>query len=360
MSRDGYNNNVNMNVNVSMETQIIKIGSPESYELAVNSATELLKNGDVVAVPTETVYGLAADAFNENGVKKIYKVKSRPLDNPLIFHIGSIEQLSMLTDLKSLPLFIGSLIENFWPGPLTLVLPKNEDLPDFATAGLNSIAVRLPDSSIVRDLCLVLGSAVVAPSANLSGRPSPTLARHVESDLAGKIPLLIDGGATAHGLESTVLDLTSDKPTLLRPGAVSVSQIEQCIGEDVLVPDYVLDPSQNIDQVKSPGMKYKHYSPHAEVVLVMHGDLEDLKQKVQSLNLNENDFIIGLVGYKFKASNNVFFESIEEMAANLFDTFRSNESNSDRFVVCLPSESDSPIYMGLLNRVSKAADKIVV
>lgn len=337
-----------------METKIIKIDTEAGYSEALKMATLLLKAGEVVAVPTETVYGLAACSFSKSGVEAIYSVKKRPSDNPLIFHIGSVQQLEQIVHLSQLPIYFNELAEAFWPGPLTLVLPKKEGLPSYSTGSLPSVAVRLPDAKIVRDLCTAVDSPLVAPSANTSGRPSPTNAKHVYDDLHDLIPLIIDGGDTFYGLESTVLDLTSSEPTLLRPGAISVEQIECCIGRSVIVPGHITNPEVfDSDDVKSPGMKYKHYSPNAEVILVIGDNLNDLG----NLNLDASDIVVSTTD--LVATNFIKFENIENMAASIFNLFREKESIANRFIVCLPASSKSEIYLGLLNRMTKAANRII-
>ncbi|MBR2180429.1 MAG: threonylcarbamoyl-AMP synthase, partial [Oscillospiraceae bacterium] len=215
-----------------MTTQLIKVrGLMENFDDFVR-AGNLLKNGEVVAIPTETVYGLAASAFSTDAVGKIFKAKGRPQDNPLIVHISDFDDLAKITE--EVPESAVKLAENFWPGPLTMILKKNEKIPLEVTAGRSTVAVRFPSHKYARAVIEAAGVPLAAPSANLSGKPSPTSAQHVMRDLAGKIPMIIDGGECEVGLESTVIDLTGEKPMLLRPGAVTLSELCRVLG-DVLV-----------------------------------------------------------------------------------------------------------------------------
>lgn len=246
-----------------METTIISIDQNNFNPEVLSPAARALAAGRLVAFPTETVYGLGADALNPGAVSGIFKAKGRPADNPLIVHISDMAQLDRI--VSSVPEKARLLMEAFWPGPLTLILPKSGDVPDETTAGLSTVAVRMPGNRIALELIRISGVAVAAPSANLSGTPSPTCASHVISDLSGRIDYIIDGGSTRVGLESTVLDMTMDPPVVLRPGGVSVEMLENVIGRVSV--DKVLEMNGNAVP-KSPGMKYRHYSPKAEMFLV--------------------------------------------------------------------------------------------
>ncbi|MGM0419966.1 MAG: L-threonylcarbamoyladenylate synthase [Bacillota bacterium] len=255
-----------------METEVLKIDPnlpPEELlaSPAVQEAAYLLQQGEVVALPTETVYGLAGDAFNPGAVKKIFAAKGRPADNPLIVHIAEHQDIYQLIP-KAISPTASKLISNFWPGPLTLILPKVQELPEVTTAGLDTVAVRMPSHPVIRAILFRSGLTLAAPSANSSGFPSPTRATHVQRDLTGKIPLIIDGGACSVGLESTVLDLTRTSPVLLRPGAVTAYQIEEVLGIKVERKYDIMED----EAPRSPGMKYKHYSPEAEVILLVGDD----------------------------------------------------------------------------------------
>lgn len=259
----------------------------------IQEAAQLIKAGEVVAFPTETVYGLGASALSNQAVEKIYKAKGRPSDNPLIVHVASVEQLAGVVD--NLSHYAHLCIKYFWPGPLTLVLPKGEKVCTAVTAGLSTVAVRMPEHPVAKALILAAELPIAAPSANSSGRPSPTEAKHVLEDLMGKIPVVIDGGATGVGVESTVLDLTGDQPCILRPGSITKDQLEKVIGEVTIDPAltrsmYSVEADHPVDadigiQPKSPGMKYKHYAPQGELWLVQHKG----KQKHQHISVSDYD-----------------------------------------------------------------------
>lgn len=230
----------------------------------IDTAAAILKNGGLVAMPTETVYGLAANAYDGAAVAKIFAAKGRPMDNPLIVHISDIEQV---TDLAAV--FPGKakiLAERFWPGPLTIILPKSKRIPDEVSAGLPTVAVRFPAHPAARAL-IAKSMPLAAPSANLSGKPSPTTAGHVWDDMNGRIDAVLDGGACAVGVESTVITLATDVPRLLRPGGITLEQLRDAVGE-VALDDAVLNPLKNGETAASPGMKYKHYAPKAKVILL--------------------------------------------------------------------------------------------
>ena len=227
---------------------------------------QLLQQGQVVAIPTETVYGLAANALDPQAVRKIFAAKNRPADNPLIVHISKWEELTPL--VATIPPAAQALADAFWPGPLTMVLPRSSAVPDVVTAGGNTVAVRLPAHPMARAIIAQCGLPLAAPSANRSGSPSPTTAAHVMADMDGIIPAVFDGGECDVGVESTVVSLTGERPRLLRPGGITVEQLEQVLGPIDIDPS--ITTNMHLDQVSSPGMKYKHYAPKAKVTL-LHG-----------------------------------------------------------------------------------------
>ena len=243
-----------------MNTQLL---SPEQKTYSL--ASDILKSGGLVAFPTETVYGLGANALDRSAVLSIFSAKGRPADNPLIVHIHDISQIDPLCIVpdRAIP-----LMEAFWPGPLTLLCEKKPTVPDEVTAGLPTVAMRMPSHPVARALLMHCGLPIAAPSANSSGRPSPTTALHVLEDMNGKIPLIIDGGMCDVGLESTVLDLCHGKPVILRPGGITREMIISVLGCDVDVAGSVLRPLKENETALSPGMRYKHYAPHALVTLV--------------------------------------------------------------------------------------------
>ena len=234
-------------------------------------AAQLLRAGELVAIPTETVYGLAANALDKNAVAKIFAAKGRPQDNPLIVHISDIEQAQSL--VKAWPFSAQRLAEAFWPGPLTVILPRAEHVPDIVSAGLRSLALRVPAHPVAQALLRAAGIPLAAPSANRSGSPSPTLASHALYDLDGKIAAVLDGGPCAVGIESTVLDLTRKTPLLLRPGGISAERLEAALGQPIEISPAVARTPEDDAPAPSPGMKYRHYAPRAELTLV-HGDLQ--------------------------------------------------------------------------------------
>jgi len=250
-----------------MHTIIYKIESPEDSE-KIEAAAKIIRNGGIVAIPTETVYGLAANALDGIAVSKIFKAKGRPQDNPLIVHIGSFAELYPL--VKTVPPAAEKLAQAFWPGPLTIVLPKTTVIPDEVSAGLDTVAVRMPSHPVARAIIEASGVPLAAPSANVSGSPSPTNAQHVLHDLDGLIAAIVDGGSCTVGVESTVLSLAGRTPRLLRPGGITPAQIEAVLGK-IEVDDAVFGALAPDEIPASPGMKYKHYAPKAKLVILKGG-----------------------------------------------------------------------------------------
>lgn len=242
----------------------------------LKEAGEILKRGGLVAFPTETVYGLGADALNEEAAAKIYAAKGRPSDNPLIVHIADFQALSEIAE--EIPAAAKRLADAFWPGPLTMIFKKKERVPLGTTGGLDTVAVRMPDHELARALIRAGGGYIAAPSANTSGRPSPTTAAHVEEDLSGKIDMILDGGPVRIGLESTIVDLSGREPVILRPGYVSQEMLRQVIGAVSM--DRGLIEADSQVRPKAPGMKYRHYAPKAAMVIV-EGPGERVVEKIQ-------------------------------------------------------------------------------
>ena len=244
-----------------METIICPANAPDTAE----AAAKILKDGGLVAIPTETVYGLGANGLDPEAVAKIFITKGRPQDNPLILHVAQAQDLEKLC--YDIPESAYALAEKFWPGPLTMVLPARPLIPKCTTAGLPTVAVRCPDSEITRKIIALAGVPVAAPSANLSGKPSTTTAEHVYHDHAGKIPMIVDGGPCRVGVESTIVDLTESPARLLRPGGITPEQLRAVLGE--LVVDKAVTAQIDKDAVvKAPGMKYRHYAPECQVLIV--------------------------------------------------------------------------------------------
>ena len=245
----------------TMETKLLP-ASPQ----AIEEAAKLLRAGETVGIPTETVYGLAADATNSEAVTKIFEAKGRPQDNPLIVHISRMEELDRV--VREIPQAALRLAEAFWPGPLTIIMKKSDAIPNTTSAGLDTVAVRMPSHPVAREIIRASGLPLAAPSANLSGLPSPTTAQHTFRDLNGRVPLIIDGGACAVGVESTVITVAGEKPTLLRPGYITKEQMEGALGCEVALSSAILNKLADGEVAASPGMKYKHYSPKADVIIL--------------------------------------------------------------------------------------------
>ena len=240
----------------------------------ISEAAEILKGGGLVAFPTETVYGLGGNGLDKEAAKKIYAAKGRPSDNPLILHVSSIEEVYPL--VKALPEKAKKLMEAFWPGPLTLVLPKSDLVPKESTGGLETVALRSPENALTLSLIRACGFPIAGPSANLSGRPSPTEASHVLEDLGGRIEGILEDGAVGIGVESTIVDLSEDCPTLLRPGAITIEDLEEVLGEKVAIDPTLLGKSMAEGFTpKAPGMKYRHYAPKAEMILFKKKEEEE-------------------------------------------------------------------------------------
>ncbi len=244
-----------------METKIFPAADPATPALAAR----IIRSGGLVAIPTETVYGLGADGLNPDAVAKIFIAKGRPQDNPLILHVTGPEQIDTLC--HDVPASAYLLAEKFWPGPLTMVLPARDIIPRETTAGLATVALRCPDNAVTREIIRLSGTPIAAPSANLSGKPSTTTAAHVYADHAGRIEAIVDGGPCRVGVESTIIDLTEDRPRLLRPGGITPEQLLDTLG-DLVVDKAVTAQIDKDAVVKAPGMKYRHYAPQAPVTIV--------------------------------------------------------------------------------------------
>lgn len=324
----------------------------------IQEAAMYLKENELIAFPTETVYGLGANALHAEAVTKIFEAKGRPSDNPLIVHIANTGMLSQL--VSSMPQYVAKLIESFWPGPLTVVLPKTDHVPENVSGGLATVAVRMPDHPVALALMEAAGLPLAAPSANLSGKPSPTTAQHVRADLHGRIAGILDGGSTGIGVESTVIDCTADIPVILRPGGITRNELEEAVGK-VLVDPALQESGQ---APKSPGMKYKHYAPDAPFVLVA-GNSEYLQQlvahekksgkKVGILTTEENQHV-------YKADVVLACgrrDDLSTVMQRLYATLRTfNEYDVDIiFSEVFPQEG---IGEALMNRLLKAANGQVI
>ena len=341
-----------------MRTTVIRINQSDFKPEELLPAAQALAAGGLVAFPTETVYGLGADAHNPKAVKDIFKAKGRPSDNPLIVHISDMAQLKAIAG--TVPDKARRLMEAFWPGPLTLILPKAAEIPDETTAGLSTVAVRMPANPIALALIRLSGVAIAAPSANLSGRPSPTCADHVIEDLSGRIDYIIDGGSTSVGLESTVLDMTADSPVVLRPGGISVEMLERVIGPVQV--DKLPEMGGNTVP-KSPGMKYRHYSPKAEMTLVC-GEPERVADTINALVAenrakNRKTGVLAASETQMSYAADVVLSpgSRQEPEAVAAAIYRCLREFDDQGVEVIFSETfpEEGIGLAIMNRLKKAA-----
>lgn len=316
-------------------------------------AAKWLNDGEVVAFPTETVYGLGGSALSDEAIEKIYRAKGRPQDNPLIVHLSKTEQLVNYVD--EIPEHAKRLMEQFWPGPLTIILKHNGTLCPKVTANLPTVAVRIPDHPIARALIEAVNIPLAAPSANTSGKPSPTSAQHVYNDLKGKIPLIIDGGKTGVGLESTVIDCTTESVIILRPGGVTKEQLEQVV-DNVVVDPALTDTSET---PRSPGVKYTHYAPSVPLILI-DGSTTFITKKIEEAK--EAGKRVGMLVTeenkgKFPAEKEVVIGSrtnLLEIAQNLFDALRSfhKEEVDVIFSEVFP---ETELGTAIMNRLRKAS-----
>ena len=331
---------------------ITKIFKPEN-EAHYNEIADILKQGGIVAIPTETVYGLAGNALDEACVDKIYKAKGRPSDNPLIIHISRLSQWERL--VKDIPPKAKALAEKFWPGPLTIILPKSELVPDKVSGGLSTVAVRMPKNEIARRIIDVSDIPLAAPSANLSGKPSPTCLKHVCDDLSGKIDAIVDGGECEMGVESTVITLATDIPRLLRPGSITPEMLCQVLDE-IEIDDAVYNKLQEGQAAASPGMKYKHYAPGAEVILVK-GDFESFRRL---FNENSSPTCVALCFDEEKellGENAISYGKRDDQASqakNIFSALRTvDEMGYKKVYARIPDGSG--VGLAVFNRLVRAA-----
>jgi L-threonylcarbamoyladenylate synthase len=340
-------------------TQIIKINEENIKEMTseIDKAGEILARGGLVSFPTETVYGLGANALDEEAVKNIYLAKGRPSDNPLIVHIARIEDAKGL--VTKIPEKAEKLMNRFWPGPLTIILESNGVVAPTVTAGLTSVAIRLPIHPIALEVIKASGVPVAAPSANTSGRPSPTLAEHVIEDLAGKIDMIIDGGPAGVGLESTVIDLTSVVPTILRPGGITKEAIEEVIG--------VVEIDENMTNEtaipRSPGMKYTHYAPRAPLHIGLGDGSKVVKIIQENIRIYQDQG--KQVGVLTNDENRCFYDGVltislgslkrpDIMAQNLYKSLREFDKTGVD-VILAEGYAEEGLRVALMNRLKKAA-----
>ena len=344
-----------------MNTIIIKSNDDVLSEEDLKEAADILKCGGLVAFPTETVYGLGADGLNPKASIKIYEAKGRPSDNPLIIHIASLSQMDVIA--RDIPDEAYKLARVFWPGPLTIILNKKEIVPTETTGGLDTVAIRLPASKIARDLIEASGGYIAAPSANTSGKPSPTSARHVIEDLSGKIDMIIDGGKSTLGLESTIIDLSSSIPTILRPGSITKSMLENVIGQ-VEYDGVVLQRDMGEDMVpKAPGMKYRHYAPEGSLA-IYEGSTEKVTKAIndKAKELINAGKSVGIIAteetkhfYKYGIIKVIGSRSDEDsIAAGLYGVLRDFDDIHVEYIFSESFEGDD-LGQAIMNRLLKAA-----
>lgn len=334
-----------------------KLFSTEENE--INEAGKIIRNGGLVAFPTETVYGLGASAFDADAAKKIYAAKGRPSDNPLIVHICDKAQIADIA--AEIPNAAQIVIDKFMPGPVTIILKKKSVVPDDVTAGLDTVAIRFPAHETAQRLIAAAGVPIAAPSANLSGKPSPTKAKHVIKDMTGRIDAIIDGGDCNVGVESTIVDFTGERPVILRPGGVTYDDLK-AQGIDVEIDKNILQSIAPDEVPKCPGMKYKHYAPNAEVTVV-EGEKNAVQKKIKELLNETNGKIAGvLTMYGADYDNAVILSAgntNKEYAKNLFSALREFDELGVEVVFAEFSEKDG-YGLAVKNRLYKAAAQRVI
>lgn len=322
-------------------------------------AGEIIKSGGLVAFPTETVYGLGASAFDPEAAGKIYKAKGRPSDNPLIVHISDKCQINELA--REINLSAAKLIDNFMPGPFTIILRKNDNIPDAVTAGLDTVGIRFPENKMAVEFIKAAGVPIAAPSANISGKPSPTKAAHVIHDMSGRIDAIIDGGNCEVGVESTIVDASGDVPVLLRPGGITLEMLRAVVPETE-VDAHVLKSAEPEEQPKCPGMKYKHYAPEAEVV-VIEGERNDVQSKIRALLAENHGKVTGVLTMYGNTYDDAIMISAGDnnkaYAKNLFSALRSFDELGAEIVFAEFCEQDG-YGLAVRNRLYKAAGGNVI
>ncbi len=344
-----------------MNTIIVKLDTDDYRPEQLDQAAQLLREGKLVAFPTETVYGLGGNALDSEAARKIYEAKGRPSDNPLIVHIANISDLEELAE--DIPDKAYRLAEVFWPGPLTMILKRKKCIPYSTTGGLETVGIRLPANKIARDLIVRSGVFIAAPSANLSGKPSPTLAEHVINDLNGKVDMILDGGKATFGLESTIVDLTGDIPMILRPGFITIEMLRRVIGEVQYDPVVLADkPDFNL-KPKAPGMKYRHYAPEGSLTIyegragaVVREINKIAKEKLKSGNS------VGIIAteetsslYPYGTVKTIGSRKDEaSIAAGLYALLREFDELHTEYIFT-ESFADSGLGQAIMNRLLKAA-----
>ena len=344
-----------------METKVITIDRKNPDKILLNEAGKLLKQGALVAFPTETVYGLGGDGLQEDVAARIYAAKGRPSDNPLILHIADIKALEILA--IDVPELAYRLAEKFWPGPLTMILKKSPVVPYATTGGLDTVAIRMPSDEIAKEIIRASGTYIAAPSANLSGRPSPTKAEHVIEDLSGRIEMIVDGGDSDIGLESSIIDLSGDVPMILRPGYITKEDFEQVVSEVEYDKAVLATKPQESIVAKAPGMKYRHYAPKGQITIV-EGETLAVANKINAL-VQEQEAkgvrVAVLCAEETKEKYSCMhvyslgsLKSEKEISAHLFAALRSFDTEQME-VIYSESFEQTRLAGAIMNRLRKAA-----
>lgn len=347
-----------------MRTRIEKLDKKRIDKDIIRDAGTILKKGGLVAFPTETVYGLGANALNKDAARKTYAAKGRPSDNPLIVHIARMEDLESI--VKEVPQKAKIIADQYWPGPITMIFDKTELVPYETTGGLETVAVRMPSEMIALELIVAGGGYVSAPSANTSGRPSPTTAEHVAEDMNGKIEMILDGGAVDIGVESTIVDMTVTPPMILRPGAITKEMLEELIGEVVV--DKTLLKADSKIAPRAPGMKYRHYAPKAELSVV-EGSLDDVISFINKITKEKLDEgkKVGIIATEETLSNYQYGdikcvgtrEDEMTIAGHLYGILREFDTDEVDYIYSESFDADG-IGSAVMNRLLKAAGHHVI
>lgn len=342
-----------------MKTKVVKMLENKLNEEALEEAAEVIKKGGLVAFPTETVYGLGANALNPEAVKKIFEAKGRPQDNPLIVHIADYD---LQPYAKEVPDIVNELTKRFWPGPLTIILEKKSIIPDETSAGLSSIGLRMPNNEIALGLIKKAGLPIAAPSANLSGKPSPTDVERCIEDLDGRVDFIIGGSDSEIGVESTVLDCTSYPPCILRPGGITLEMLKE-VDEKIYIDPAIMKKITGDFKPKAPGMKYRHYAPKATVKIIK-GDFKKTIEKINEMvqNYKDSNLKVGIMATEetknFYSADQVLSlgsrENLSSVAHNLFEALRAlDDKNVD--IILSEAFEEEGIGIAIMNRLNKAA-----
>lgn len=337
-----------------MKTEVFQITDPAAQRDQVCAAAEILRGGGLVGIPTETVYGLGANGLNESAVRAIFEAKGRPQDNPLILHVGGADWLERFC--RDIPAAAYTLAERFWPGPLTMILKRRENVPNVTTGGLDTVGMRCPDHPVTLAIIEAAGVPIAAPSGNLSGRPSPTCARHMIEDMEGHIDGIVDGGACGVGVESTIIDLTVAPPRLLRPGGLPLEELQAVLGE-IAVDKAALEPLAEGEKPRAPGMKYRHYAPKSPVTVVT-GESEKTAAYIRE-RAGARTGVICFEEYR-ELFDGCVVESIgpardkAEQARRIFDALRAFDE-TDVAAIYAQCPNDEGLGLAIANRLKKAA-----